>query len=132
MRNGSFRECLGFLADVRVIRLSFVLVIFLCLYATARASFIWITYSQWARLTRDQQEAYLAGAWDSYANIVGSPSDYNRMQHYTKCMHDSGMNLGQFRDHVAAYAETHPNLQGGDMQPVMIKYLIELCGAPPQ
>ena len=47
---------------------------------------------------------------------------------YSKCMRDSGMSLRQFADHVAAYGQAHPEVQGTTMQGVMIKYLGALCG----
>jgi hypothetical protein len=106
----------------------------LLLTGVARAedfSFIWIDYSKWERLPEAGRMMYLAGAFDSLTGFsVGHASD-RMVVHYSKCMSNSGMNLQQFSGHVAAYAQTRPDLQGQTMQVVMGNYLGALCGLPP-
>ncbi len=105
----------------------------LCTLAHAEGfSFIWVTYAQWERLPEAQRVYYLGGAFDSLSGFAGTDAEEKVAVHFSKCMSESGMTLRQFTAHVASYAETRPDLQGGTMQGVMINYLIALCGKVPQ
>ena len=128
------------------------LVVFLLFCSVARAedfSFIWLTYAQWERLSADDRAAYLAGAFDSltgfgnggagrvadaFDSLMGfANADAGRKVavHYSKCMRNAGMSLGQFSEKVLAFGLSRPDLQGTTVQRVLINYLIGLCGTPP-
>jgi hypothetical protein len=111
------------------------LLVVLLFVGAARAedfSFIWVDYSQWGRMPEAQRMMYLAGAFDSLTGYAVDRATRQMAVHYSKCMKNSGMSLQQFSGHVAAFAQTRPDLQGTTMQGVMINYLIALCGTPPQ
>ena len=68
-----------------------------------RFSFIWFNDSKWARMPEEQRMTYLAGEFDSLAGFATGTASKQMAAHYNKCMKTSGMNLGQFSAHVAAF-----------------------------
>jgi hypothetical protein len=109
------------------------IIVFFVSYAHAQETvWLWITYSQWERLAPEQKVFYMAGAFDSLMGVSSNEKGVKMALHYSKCISDSGMKLREFTDRVAAYAESHPKLQGGTVQGAMINYLVELCGASTQ
>jgi hypothetical protein len=63
-------------------------------------------------MPEEQRMTYLAGEFDSLAGFATGTASKQMAAHYNKCMKNSGMNLGQFSAHVAAFAQARPDLQG--------------------
>jgi hypothetical protein len=89
-----------------------------------------LTYSEWSALPENAQSMYIAGAYDSLVTFVSTDDEINAAQHYSECVAKSGMTNRQLAQNVRTYAATKPELQGGNVQVALVRYLLELCGKP--
>jgi hypothetical protein len=81
-------------------------------HAEQAFSFQWVTYAQGERLPALARATYLGGAFDSLTGFTATDVEMRMAIHYSSCMSKSGMNLQQFADHVLAFAQARPDLQG--------------------
>jgi hypothetical protein len=100
----------------------------LCLAAPAAAEFF--TYSQWRSWPEQQRAAYTAGAFDSLTTIT--PPDMRYADHYSECIVNAQMNIGQLTTNVSTFVDARPEWQGKPVTVGLVQYLIGLCGQPPQ
>lgn len=98
----------------------------------AQNAYNFYTYAKWERLPAEMKMAYVGGAVDVLTGVAATVQEQKLNGHYGACLNQSGFSLMQLSTHIEAYAEGHPNVQRYTMPGVIINYLIELCGAPPQ
>jgi hypothetical protein len=107
-----------------------VAVLMLAIATTAHAEYF--TYSDWSRQPADFRAAYIAGLYDALVSMAETNAEAKIGAHYQACVVRAKMRNGQLAESTLLYGSARPELQSGGVGEVMINYLIQLCGKPPQ
>jgi hypothetical protein len=98
--------------------------------STAHAEYF--TYSDWSKQPADFRAAYIAGLYDALVSMAETNAEAKIGAHYQACVVRAKMRNGQLAESTLLYGSARPELQSGGVGEVMINYLIQLCGKPPQ
>jgi hypothetical protein len=101
------------------------------LLAFSEASAGFLTYAQWEALNPESRMLYIAGATDSIVNISGPFGEMRVAKHIQSCLSSSRLTASQLAENIRILASARPELQKGSVQLVLVQYLTQLCGPPP-
>jgi hypothetical protein len=107
-----------------------VAALMLALATAAHAEYF--TYSDWSRQPADFRAAYIAGLYDALISFADTDAEAKMGAHYQTCVARAKMRNTQLAERTLLFGTARPDLQSGGVSEVMINYLIQLCGKPPQ
>ena len=102
----------------------------LAIATTAHAEYF--TYSDWSKQPADFRAAYIAGLYDALISMAETNAEAKIGAHYQACVVRAKMRNGQLAESTLLFGTARPRLRSGGVGEVMINYLIQLCGKPPQ
>jgi acyl-CoA reductase-like NAD-dependent aldehyde dehydrogenase len=116
--------------NATVVRSASVAALMLAITQTARAEYF--TYSDWSRQPAEFRAAYIAGLYDALVSIAETDAEARIGAHYQTCVSQAKVTNSQLAERTLLFGTARPNLRSGGVGEVMINYLIQLCGKPPQ
>jgi hypothetical protein len=107
-----------------------VTALMLAIATTAQAEYF--SYSDWSQQPADFRAAYIAGLYDALISLAETDAEAKIGAHYHTCVSREKMTNAQLAERTLLFGPARTSLQSGGVGTVMINYLIELCGKPPQ
>jgi acyl-CoA reductase-like NAD-dependent aldehyde dehydrogenase len=98
--------------------------------ATAHAEYF--TYSDWSKQPADFRAAYIAGLYDAVVSLAETDAEARIGAHFQTCVSRAKITNSQLAERTLLYGSARSELRSGGVGEVMINYLIQLCGKPPQ
>jgi len=102
----------------------------LAIATTAQAEYF--TYSDWSQQPADFRAAYIAGLYDALVSLSETDAEAKIGAHYQACVVRAKIRNSQLAERTLLFGAAQPSLRSGGVGQVMINYLIQLCGKPPQ
>ena len=107
-----------------------VTALILAIATTAQAEYF--TYSDWSQQPADFRAAYIAGLYDALVSLSETDAEAKIGAHYQACVVREKIRNSQLAERTLLFGAARPSLRSGGVGQVMINYLIQLCGKPPQ
>ena len=107
-----------------------VTAVMLGIVTTAHAEYF--TYSDWSKQPADFRAAYIAGLYDALVSLAETNAEARIGAHYQTCVAQAKITNSQLAERTLLFGAARPSLRSGGVGDVMINYLIQLCGKPPQ
>jgi hypothetical protein len=92
----------------------------------------YFTYSEWSRQPADFRAAYIAGLYDAVVSLAETDAEARIGAHFQTCVSRAKITNSQLAESTLLFGTARPRLRSGGVGEVMINYLIQLCGKPPQ
>jgi hypothetical protein len=92
----------------------------------------YFTYSEWSRQPADFRAAYIAGMYDALISLAETDAEAKIGAHYQTCVSRAKITNSQLAERTLFFGAARTSLQSVGVGTVMINYLIQLCGKPPQ
>jgi hypothetical protein len=107
-----------------------VTALMLAIATTAQAEYF--SYSDWSQQPADFRAAYIAGLYDALVSFSETDAESKIGAHYQACVMRAKIRNSQLAESTLLFGAARPSLRSGGVGEVMINYLIQLCGKPPQ
>ena len=107
-----------------------VAALMLALATTAHAEYF--TYPDWSQQPADFRAAYIAGMYDALISLAETDAEAKIGAHFQTCVSQAKMTNSKLAERTLLFGSARPSPRSGGVGAVMISYLIQLCGKPPQ